>query len=92
MKNNNGYVFIDFILSIFILVMLSGTLMPLVHTLNKTIEKEHYKIKLYQMVYQTLQSKDNELKFNTDKFKLNRKNNQICLEDVIRNEKVCVKK
>lgn len=92
LKNNNGYVFIDFMLSIFIIILLSGTLLPLVTTLNKNIEKEHNKIKLYQLLYQTIQSPSHDLKYDVSRYKYLNLNNQICLEDEMKNEKVCVKK
>ncbi|PTI29387.1 hypothetical protein BU072_08505 [Mammaliicoccus vitulinus] len=91
-KNNKGYVFIDFMLSIFIIILLSGTLLPLVTILNKNIEKEHSKIKLYQILYQTLQSSNHEFKYDVSRYKYINFNNQICLEDEKKNEKVCIKK
>ncbi len=92
LKNNNGYVFIDFMLSIFIIILLSGTLLPLVTSLNKNIEKEHNKIKLYQLLYQTIQSPSDDLKYDVNRYKYLNLKNQICLEDEMKNEKVCVKK
>lgn len=92
LKNNNGYVFIDFMLSIFIIMLLSGTLLPLVTSLNKNIEKEHNKIKLYQLLYQTIQSPSDDLKYDVNRYKYLNLKNQICLEDEMKNEKVCVKK
>lgn len=92
LKNNNGYVFIDFMLSIFIIMLLSGTLLPLVTSLNKNIEKEHNKIKLYQLLYQTIQSPSDDRKYDVRRYKYLNLKNQICLEDEMKNEKVCVKK
>ncbi len=92
LKNNNGYVFIDFMISIFIIMLLSGTLLPLVTSLNKNIEKEHNKIKLYQLLYQTIQSPSDDFKYDVNRYKYLNLKNQICLEDEMKNEKVCVKK
>ena len=90
MKKNNGYVFIDLMLSIFIIVLLGGTLLPIVHTLNKHIQSEQKQIKLYQILYQSVQSK--QIKYDTTKIKLSYLNDKACLEDVYSYEKVCVQK
>nr|WP_263313182.1 competence type IV pilus minor pilin ComGE [Mammaliicoccus sp. Marseille-Q6498] len=92
MKNNKGYVLIDLMLSIFIIILLGGTLLPLVSTLNKNLEKQHKQIKLYQTLYQTVQSKDHQYKFDINKTKYINTNEKICLEDVINHEKVCIQK
>lgn len=90
LKKNNGYVFIDLMLSIFIIVLLGGTLLPIVHTLNKHIQSEQKQIKLYQILYQSVQSK--KIKYDTTKIKLSYLNDKVCLEDVYSYEKVCVQK
>ncbi|GGI39996.1 competence type IV pilus minor pilin ComGE [Mammaliicoccus stepanovicii] len=92
LKNNKGFVLIDLLLSILIILLLGGTLLPIVTHLNKTLQRELRNIEMYQMMYQTIQSKDHHLKFDTNKYNLTYPTNKICLEDVINHEKICVQK
>lgn len=96
LKRHDGYVFIDFMLSIFIIMLLSGTLLPLVSTLNENITREHDRIKLYQMLYQmlyqTVQSKSNEPKYDVKRYKYLEFNTKVCMKDELKNEKICIEK
>lgn len=90
LKRHDGYVFIDFMLSIFIIMLLSGTLLPLVTTLNENISREHDRIKLYQMLYQTVQSKSIEPKYDVKRYKYLKFNTKVCMKDELKNEKICI--
>lgn len=92
LKQHDGYVFIDFMLSIFIIMLLSGTLLPLVTTLNENISREHDRIKLYQMLYQTVQSKSIEPKYDVERYKYLKFNTKVCMKDELKNEKICIEK
>ena len=87
LKRHDGYVFIDFMLSIFIIMLLSGTLLPLVTTLNENISREHDRIKLYQMLYQTVQSKSIEPKYDVKRYKYLEFNTKVCMKDELKNSK-----
>ena len=52
--------------------------------------KKQKQIKLYQILYQSVQSK--QIKYDTTKIKLSHLNDKVCLEDVYSYEKVCVQK
>ncbi len=92
LKRHDGYVFIDFMLSIFIIMLLSGTLLPLVTTLNENITREHDRIKLYQLLYQTVQSKSTEPKYDVKRYKYLEFTTKGCMKDELKNEKICIEK
>lgn len=92
MKNSNGYVLPELLLSLAIIVLLSGTLLPLVITMNKTIDKQLKEVKLYQILFYQLQSKSLEPKLDMSKYYINRSRNEVCIKDIMNNEKVCVVK
>jgi len=73
-------------------MLLSGTLLPLVTTLNENISREHDKIKLYQMLYQTVQSKSIEPKYDVKRYKYLKFNTKVCMKDELKNEKICIEK
>lgn len=92
LKRHDGYAFIDFMLSIFIIMLLSGTLLPLVTTLNENITREHDRIKLYQLLYQTVKSKSTEPKYDVKRYKYLEFTTKVCMKDELKNEKICIEK